>query len=98
MRIATNTSVQFSIFQRLNLVFLALYYSPVYSAPYFLAATVETTEARKCGAEYLKRQNYRIERTLQGICIILDTFISNQCISGLISVDKLYYWASFDRM
>ena len=31
-----------------------------------------------------------IERTLQGICSIRDTFMFNQCISGLISVDKLY--------
>ena len=38
--------------------------------------------------------NYK--RTLQGICsILLDTFIFNQCISGLISVDKLYDWASY---
>ena len=40
-------------------------------------------------------QNYRIERTLQGICSILDTFIFHQYISGLISFDKLYDRASY---
>ena len=35
------------------------------------------------------------KKTLQGICsILLDTFIFNQFISGLISVDELYDWAS----
>ena len=37
-----------------------------------------------------------VEATLQGICsILLDTFIFNQCISVLISVNKLYDWASY---
>ena len=92
------SSVLFSI---VNIVFLALYHSSLYSVPYFLAAprakqrtTVETIEARKCGT-ISNEAEYRIEMILQGNCSILDTFIFNQYISGLISVDKLYDWASY---
>ena len=57
-----------------------------------------TAETMKQGnvAPSIKRQNYRIKRTLQGICSILeDTFIFKQCILGLVSVDKLYDQASY---
>ena len=74
------SSILFSI---VNLVFLVLYYSSLYSAQF------------PCGsvAPIIKRGRiYRTGRILQGICSILDKFIFtlSPCLSK-----SLYDWASY---
>ena len=75
VKIATNTWL--CPLSSFNFTSLALYFW-LYIAPLLTRHHISLlSPLQSSSRRVLKRQNFRIERTLQGICSILDTFIFN---------------------